>query len=377
MLARLRLSTDPIAAPCARRTSRAHRRIGTRTVCRGVMSYTLHKRGDVWHVYCLDRYGRRRRASTRQTDKKRADVVAADWYRKLGDPTHHAADTTTIQSAAESLIEALKQRKRSPATIGHFYRIKLSHIARLLGAHTALAKIDARTVDSYIADRDSEGASSHTVAKELTALRMLLKHARRRGEFDKELSQVMPVGFATGYKPRERRVTESEAWAIIGELPDGAARYVAFVCATTGRDLAAKRAKGRDLTPEGIRVHDRKTKQATRTVPLTAVTEAFARHAFRDVAPDAPVAEGLGSVRHALRRACARLKLAPLSPNDFRRSVAHWLLERGVPRDAAAAFMGHGSTKMLDLVYGKLDTKELGATIRRALEPRGSTVEPV
>ena len=105
-------------------------------------------------------------------------------------------------------------------------------------------------------------------------------------------------------------------------------------------------------------------------------TSDSARHAFRDVAPDAPVAEGLGSVRHALRRACARLKLAPLSPNDFRRSVAHWLLERGVPRDAAAAFMGHGSTKMLDLVYGKLDTKELGATIRRALELRGSIVEP-
>jgi hypothetical protein len=38
--------------------------------------------------------------------------------------------------------------------------------------------------------------------------------------------------------------------------------------------------------------------------------------------------------------------------------------------------MGHGSTKMLDLVYGKLDTKELGATIRRALELRGSIVEP-
>ncbi|MGD0674036.1 MAG: tyrosine-type recombinase/integrase, partial [Polyangiaceae bacterium] len=240
-----------------------------------------------------------------------------------------------------------------------------------------LAKIDARKVDGYIAERENEGASSHTVAKELTALRMLLKHARRRGEFDKELSQVMPVGFAAGYKPRERRVTESEAWALIHELPNGAAHYVAFVCATTARDLAAKRAKGRDLTPEGIRVHDRKTKQATRTVPLTAVTEDFARYAFQGVGPDAHVAGDLGSLRHALRRACTRLKLAPLSPNDLRRSVAHWLLERGVPRDAAAAFMGHGSTKMLDLVYGKLDAKELGATIRRALNPRGSTVDPV
>jgi integrase len=96
------------------------------------------------------------------------------------------------------------------------------------------------------------------------------------------------------------------------------------------------------------------------------VTESFARYAFQDVAPDQFVAQGLGSLRHALERACKRLKLAPLSPNDLRRSVAHWLLQRGVPRDAAAAFMGHGSTNMLDLVYGKLDAKELGDTIRRA-----------
>jgi hypothetical protein len=79
--------------------------------------------------------------------------------------------------------------------------------------------------------------------------------------------------------------------------------------ATTARDLSAKRAKGRDLppegirvhdrktrqaartlTPEGIRVHDRKTRQATRTAPLTAVTEGFARYAFQDLGPDAHVA---------------------------------------------------------------------------------------
>jgi integrase len=80
---------------------------------------------------------------------------------------------------------------------------------------------------------------------------------------------------------------------------------------------------------ERIRVHDRKTIRATRAVPLTPVTEAFAMHAFRDVGPHQLVADGLGSLRHALARACKRLKLAPLSPNDLRRSVAHWLLQRG------------------------------------------------
>jgi integrase len=339
------------------------------------MSYTLRKRGGTWHADCVDRDGRRHRATTGQTDKKRADIVAAEWYRKLGDPTYRAADATTIRSAAGSLIEELRQAGRAKATIEHFYRIKLSHIARVLGEDTPLAKIERRTVQTYIAQRGKEeGASKYTVSKELTALRMLLKYARLAGTFDKEVSQVMPVRFATGYKPRERRISETEAWALIRELPASSGRYVAFVCATTARDLAAKRAKGSDLTPEGIRIHDRKTVRATRTVPLTPVTESFARYAFQDVAPDQFVAEGLGSLRHALERACKRLKLAPLSPNDLRRSVAHWLLQRGVPRDAAAAFMGHGSTKMLDLVYGKLDAKELGDTIRRALDLRGSSV---
>jgi hypothetical protein len=120
------------------------------------MSYTLRKRGNTWHADCVDRDGRRHRTTTGQTDKRRADIVAAEWFRKLGDPTYRAADATTIRSAAESLIEELRQAGRSKATIEHFYRIKLSHIARVLGEDTPLAKIERRKVQGYIIQRGKD-----------------------------------------------------------------------------------------------------------------------------------------------------------------------------------------------------------------------------
>ncbi len=321
-----------------------------------------------WYVYIRDRQGNRLRKTTRETDKTRAHAVARELERRFADPTYSAAHATTIAVAADNLKEFLENAGRARDTIDHFYTVKLSHIARLFGKDSSLASsFEAKRVDDYVRERRLEGAGRYTISKELTVMRMLLKVARRRGEFDREISQVMPVGFHNGYKPRARRLTQDEAWGLIRELPPGPAHYVAFVLATTARDQAVHRARGSDFLLEGIRIHDYKTSSAARTVPVTPLTEPFARHAFFDVSPDGAVAPGVGSVRHALERACKRLRFEPVTPNDLRRSVAHWFLEAGVPRDVTASFLGHGSTKMLDLVYGKLDPVETGAAILRAL----------
>ncbi len=321
-----------------------------------------------WYVHLVDREGKRVRRSTKETDEKRAHAVARELERRLADPTHRAADSTLVGDACRNLIDYLELKGRSPAT-RLFYTKKLRHLMRVLGKGLPLAQVTAPLVDEYIRVRRGEGAARYTVAKELTALRMALKVARRRGEFDKEVSQVMPVGYATGYKPRTRRVTIAEAWSLIGVLPAHAGKYVAFVCATTARDSAVWRARGEDLRGGSgtIVVRETKTKAAAREVPLTSVTAAFARHAFQSVAPEAAVAVDTGSLRHALHRACKTLGLKPISPNDLRRSVAHWLLSAGAPRGVVAAFMGHSSTKMLDEVYGKLDAQEIGAALARSM----------
>jgi integrase len=318
-------------------------------------------------VYFLDRSGRRIRRSTRETNKARAHAVAKELERRHADPTHRASDATTIADAVSRFVASLTDAGRSAETC-RFYDVKLRHLARVFGASTPLAKVTAASVDDFIQTRLAEGAERYTVSKELTALRGVLKVARRRGEFDKDVGQVLPIAFATGYKPRTRRVTIAEAWTLIRDLPDGTARYMAFVCATTARDAAVYRARGCDLTHVGIRVHDQKTALAARVVPLTAVTEPFARFAFRDLAADDRVCPtGESAMRHAFNRSTARLGWPHLSPNDIRRSVAHWLLEGGVPRDVVAAFMGHASTTMLDRVYGKLEAAEVGAAIARTL----------
>jgi integrase len=323
-------------------------------------------RASVWQRF---------RRSTKETDKKRAHGVAKRWEHEHADPTYRPANAITFGAAARNLETALESRGLSQDTLD-FYGVKLSQLVRVFEEgrqgtseepyRRKLSTVDAPAVDGYVDTRKSEGASAHTVAKELVALRQVLKHARRRGEYDKDPTQVMPQRFDAGYVPRTRRVTEAEAWALITELPEGAARYVAFVCATTARDSAVARAVGSDLVDAGIKVRDYKTEGSTRTVPLTPVTERFALFAFWGVGPEKRVAQGLGSIRHALRRACTRLNLAPLSPNDLRRSVAHWLIAQGVPRYDVARFMGHASTKMLDKVYGRTDDGELGASLARA-----------
>lgn len=330
--------------------------------------YTLYRISDspFYFVQFVSRDGRRVRRSTKEATLDRAHAVAKELERKHGDPTYRAQDAATVADAIKRFVESQEQAGRSPET-ARFYDVKLRHLARVFGASMPLANVTAARVAEYISVRAGEGADTHTIAKELGTCRGVLKVARHLGLFDKDPGQVMPLRFDAGYKPRERRVTIDEAWALIRSLPTGQARYVAFVCATTARDAAVRRAKGSDLTATGIIVRDRKTALACRTVPLTTLTEPFARFAFDGIGTDQAV-YGTGFMPHgAINRATARLGWKHLSPNDLRRSVAHWLLEGGVPRDVVAAFLGHASTKMLDLVYGRLDACEIGAAIARTL----------
>ena len=337
--------------------------------------YTLDRVGKYWHCYFIARDGSRFRRSTKRADKREARHVADAWYLRHADPTYQAAHHTTVGDGIQQLKLAKVDAQKSAGTM-HFYQVKTDHLARVLGEGRKLATIDAKVVDAFIATRKQEGAKANTISKELTALRQMLKHARRRGEFDKELSQVMPVQFATGYVPRTRKLTIDDAWRLIHQLPEGVGRYVAYTLATTSRDTGALRARGRDIGPLGIRVDDRKTKRSVRTVPFTPVTEPFARHAFDGVGDDEPVASGVSSARHAMQRACDGLGMPRVSSNDLRRSVAHWFRKEQIPLPLIAEFFGHGDTRMLEKVYGKLDADELRKSLEGSWKKPSKIVDP-
>ena len=50
-----------------------------------------------------------------------------------------------------------------------------------------------------------------------------------------------------------------------------------------------------------------------------------------------------------------------VTPNDLRRTFASWMKNQGVDSAVVAALLGPKSTRMVDLVYGKLDPSTLAA----------------
>ena len=114
--------------------------------------------------------------------------------------------------------------------------------------------------------------TDHTIAKELVALRAALKLAKRRGIWKGDPAEVLPVGFAPEYKPRNRFLTYDELEALLGELLEDAAARVAFTIATSAEAAATERALREDVSPDRLSVQVRGSKRATRwrKVPIVA-----------------------------------------------------------------------------------------------------------
>jgi integrase len=328
----------------------------------------VYRRGKVWWVYFVAPGSREVRQSTKQTIRARADVVARDLERKACDPTYQTSHQTTLASAIATFLAAVRRRKRSEGTL-HMYGVKVRHLARLIGDETPLAKVTAKVVDGYIASREQEGAASHTIHKELTALRGLLKVARRRGEFDREVSQVMPVAYATGYQPRRRHLSREQAVWLLDALPADVSAWLAVALATGARlsELGRMQRADIDLVEATVLVRGTKTAGALRTLPIVSTTRPLLERALEATANGPRFLPTWGRVRPVLERALAQVKLPHLSPNDLRRTCATWLVEAGVPNSVVARYLGHADTRMVDRVYGRASPQALGRLMEEAL----------
>ena len=75
-----------------------------------------------------------------------------------------------------------------------------------------------------------------------------------------------------------------------------------------------------------------------------------------EAGPGQPLFAPWRNRRRALRGACKRAGIAPVSPNDLRRTFATWQAEAGVPEAGAASLLGHSSSTMVRRVYSKVGT---------------------
>jgi integrase len=335
----------------------------------------LFKRGRIWFGWYYQD-GARVQRSTRCTDKRAAATLVAQWEREAADPDYSTARRALIRDAIALVLERADElartERRSKATAS-FYHAKAGHLSRLLepdGAPVPLRTLKASTIDAYVTARRRERASDATIAKELGVLRVALKLARRAGLWLGETSAVMPVLQGSGYVPRSRWLPPGELLALLRELvPDRAAR-AAFIVGTGARWSESETVERENVTSRFVALRGTKTTLSARAVPIVTLEQAMlVDHALAHAEGAEALFLPWPNVRRDLRAACVRAKIAPCSPNDLRRTFAHWLRSAGAPSDLVAPAMGHADARMVQRVYGRLEGEELASALRHAVAP--------
>jgi len=383
---------------------------------------TLYERPGTDVIWCWgrDRTGKRWYRSTKQRDKRAAAVAArAIEAEILAAPDHasHKAseksDTYTLGDALDLMIEGIKKKKRSPATI-EIAETKSRHLLRLLGTSKRCSEITLLTTTEYAGQRMSEGASAHTAQKEIKALLQGLRRAQKLGLLSHKInpSLLMPDELEGAYVPRERWLGHDDLELLLSEVADHRKEYVLTFAWTGVRlsELHALRPEHYDrkrnelfidgteadpktrripLAPVVKRIIERRVKQTPRGEPLFPTWHTMGRdldaatlriekrlnpgwerpqgragHAGKgDVEGKAPKRDVKGRPPPKKDRVHPPVRFPSVSANDLRRSFASWLASSGVPLLHAKELMGHASTKMLEHVYARLAPQSLHGAI--------------
>lgn len=327
------------------------------------MHLQLYKRGNVWWVRGYDA-GVKVRKSTKQTVESKAKRIRDRWERESLDPTYHRADQATVASAAERWMNEIRV-EMNPETV-RFYDGKIRHVVRLLGV-LKLSRVTHARVLQYIKDRTAEGSHPHSLHRELTALRLTLRSAKRAREFSGDPRDVIPR-FKAQYVPLTDWVTAEQVWAAIAHLPTHRGAAVAFVISTACDYSNIETARRDDVQADFVRVRGTKTGTRSRSVPRIEVMAPFLRHAvaYADGPGDLLFSPWTNMPRD-VRKACRAAGVPEFTARTLRRSAATWLVQAGVPYEVAAKFLGHGSTAMLQKVYGQLPPPDAARLINERI----------
>lgn len=325
----------------------------------------LYKRGEYW--WCSFPWqGETLRRSTRCTTRTAALLTAQRWERERADPDHATAEAATFGGAVDGFLADL-ERSAKPASTKSFYRAKCGVLVRHFGAELPLnLGVTAPRVDKFMADRelepvafDAKGVATRTVTantihKELVALRQVLKRAKRRGEFRRDVSEVLPIGFSPKYVPRMTALTLEEAAKLCAALPPSRAAAVAFALATTARHAEVFRARTLDVVGTNVDLRGTKTAGSERTVSVAPFARPLLAFALKHGGGrDGLMFKPWPNARRGLERACKRVGCSRVTWNDLRRTLSTWLVEGGVSDTVIAKMLGHVDTTMLHRVYGK------------------------
>lgn len=377
-------------------------------------------RAKVWWAFVPNpEGGRKLRETTGHTDER----AAHEWFLGRVRRDHGAVEAAGKEGKQRCLKDALSSRvdwlrsarvhndptrkKLSPDTI-EFYVNKSKPLVNVLGPDTLLSDIGHEEIRKYITAR-SATAKATTIGKELTALSMAMRLARKDGIDCPVFKDIVPEDFAATYIPRTRWLTEPEVENVASVLaPKRKPLFLFLVC--TGATYPSEVRSIRPAHVKGHIAHIPGTKATTRDryVHVPSYGRRLLDLAVKGLGPSgfeswsnirgdlhdaarllsmcAPCRDArLAWARHEVGatrprtdedcKACERTpEFLPMSPNDLRRTFAQWLVRSGVPYELAAPMMGHNSTKMLEQVYGRRNAAAVAALVELSLKkaPKGA-----
>jgi len=357
--------------------------------------YTYY--GDVW------RNGRRQQVSLRTSNFEVAKARLRDIELATTNSGPHVSQR--LADALDWYTDTVCAMK--PDGTRESYKQKARHLTRVLGE----IELDSLTKDrvlQYIAMRKKEGAHEHTIHKELVVLRGALRAAKERtpATFQGEVATVVPR-FETHYEPRRTFLTPEQFMQLSRHLvkpiaPKATQRtierseerrarrvlfcmMIAFASPRLGELHKMRWEEHVDMRLGLLRIPKGKT--VSRAIKIAPVLRPWLQEFGDRAGWRGPVVDSWGSCRRDIKAAVDRAnaaaaaeaeqlgidppaKIPYVTPNDLRRTFASWLVQARESLFVVATLLGHSSTRMVELVYGRLDERTLASAVDKL--PGGS-----
>lgn len=296
----------------------------------------------------------------------------------------------TIADILEAWNAHLAQsRRRSPHTV----RAYAATAARLLHALPAgqtwasLARLDAGTLRTHLAERRADGLGNVSAARELSALKTFIAFAREQAEDHGGLGDL---GRPRLRGPRVKKglprpITPDEAVNLAETVADDASqpwiaardRAVLLLLYGAGMRIAEALALPASVLPLGETIMITGKGGRQRVIPLLPIVRAGVEEYIRQcpwpLAKDQPLFRGAkggplaqGMVQRAVARARTYLGLpATATPHALRHSFATHLLSAGADLRSLQELLGHASLSSTQ-IYTKVDAATLLDVYRNA-----------
>jgi len=203
-------------------------------------------------------------------------------------------------------------------------------------------------------------------------LRRALTEARQRDLRRGNIDDLVP-SIKVSYEPRENWLDARNGGRLLDALKPGRRLWAALAMLAGLRLSEIERLEWShvDLTAMRLRAPGKKTPSAWRVIPISPDLGKMLT-AAKKRSTSARVVARWPNVRRDLAAAIARINrddaatatkrgrkppqpLKAVTPNDLRRTFASWLKQQGRDSFTVAKLLGHTSSKMVELVYGRLN----------------------